>query len=711
MKINVNVEKILFENTEDGFTVMLVSDNLSKKFLQFKAVANTVGIKPNMTLLLVGDWENSPKYGQTFKVQRWEEELPGSPYGIERYLGSGIIKGIGPTLAEAIVGKFGIKTFDIINTHSTELLEVSKIGEKKAQQIWESWDEHNAMRESVSYLLDVGLSVTMAIKIFNKYKEETISQIKENPYNLIYDIDGIGFIRADEIARKMGFDLKSPNRIKAAIFYILSQYAEDGNTYMPDNELLNRATKLLEIKYTDIEPLINKMIENGILQKEENRVYLAIYYYAEKNIAYHLKRMASTFSSLAMFQPNVEKIEEELGIKYEPEQIDAIRTALNSNVMILTGGPGTGKTTVTRGIIRALQDEGFKIACAAPTGKAAERMEEATGMESKTIHRLLCFNPKQGPMFDETKPLPFDVLIIDESSMINVKLMDTFLSAVPYSAKLILIGDVDQLPSIGAGNVLKDIIGSNEIPVVRLEKIFRQAQSSRIIINAHQINHGVMPNFSNKDSNDFFFIPSTDNEEVSNKVIELVTKRLPKAYGVPAKDIQVLTPMKVGDLGTVILNNNLQSIINPVGKSIKYGLTTFRVGDKVMQIKNNYDKDVFNGDTGTIVDIDENCKIIVVQFKNNQVFYDQKDFEQLILAYASTIHKSQGSEYDIVVIPITKAHYVMLQRNLIYTAITRAKKICVLVGDISMIKYCISHVVVDNRLTTLKKRLQESLAR
>lgn len=710
MKLNVTVEKVLFENTEDGFTVMLVTDNDSSKFQQpFKAIANTVGISPSMTLILEGNWESNTKYGKTFKVEKWEEVLPDNVNGIRLYLESGLIKGIGPALAESIVWKFKEKTLDVINSHSEELLSIPKIGRKKAEQIWESWDEHKYMRESISYLLNSGISVALAVKIFKKYERNTINTIKTNPYQLIYDIEGIGFQRADDIAKKMGFSNDNPERIKAGITFVLRLDSEEGNTYMTVQDFLAKASQLLNVNWSLVNSVVNDLATNDddrIVIVQDDKVYLPELYYAEKNIAYHLRVMTRRYSAFNGGKgADIPTIEEELGIKYEPEQIDAVQTALKSNVMVLTGGPGTGKTTVTKGIIRALLDYDYTIACAAPTGKAAERMSEATGMEAKTIHRLLEYKPNAGFSYNEQSPLDYDVIILDEASMINALLMNNFIKAVKYSTKLILIGDVDQLPSIGAGNVLNDIIASESIPVVKLEKIFRQAQSSRIITNAHKINHGIMPELTNTGSKDFFFIPATTPEAASETIIELVTKRLPKAYNTEPKQIQLLTPMKIGELGTVKMNNRLQAIINPTGKSLKYGATTFRVGDKVMQIKNNYDKDVFNGDTGIIFDIDEQLRIITVKYKNKEAFYEQKDFDELILAYASTIHKSQGSEYDIVVIPILGEHYVMLQRNLIYTAITRAKKICVLVGDKRMINYGVGKVTVDKRLTSLKDEL------
>lgn len=706
MKVNVTVDRIIFENTQNGFTVMAVTDNTSVSYRHFKAVATTVGIEKSMNLLLEGNWDSNNKYGRTFKVERWEEVLPTNSHGMECYLGSGLIKGVGETLAKAIVEKFGDRTLEIIDTHSEEIFEVSKIKRKKAEQIWKSWDEHKHMRVAISFLLSYGVSVTMAIKIFKVYEKETINIIKKNPYCLVYDVDGIGFARADEIAQKLGKTKNDPERIKAGITFCLQMSAEDGNTYMESPELLSKAAKLLEVEWKDVLNVINSLKDDEIVIVENNRVYLPLYYSDEERIANKLRLMASSMSTFNSGQDiDVSLIEEELGIKYEPEQISAIKTALRSNVMVLTGGPGTGKTTVTRGILRALMDANYNVECAAPTGKAAERMSEATGVCAKTIHRMLKFRPGQGPQFDENNPFPYDAIILDECSMINILLMDIFLKAVKYSTKLIFIGDVDQLPSIGAGNVLNDIIASNTVPVVKLEKIFRQAQTSRIITNAHKINKGIIPDFSNNGSKDFFFLPASSSEEASKTIIDLMSRRLPKAYNVDPKNIQLLTPMKIGNLGTVKMNESLQAILNPVGREIKYGTTTFRVGDKVMQIKNDYDKGVFNGDTGIITDVDEDARTITVQYKDISVVYEQGDFDELILAYASTIHKSQGSEYDIVVIPILSEHYVMLQRNLLYTAITRAKKVCIIVGDKRMFAYGVKNVTIDKRFTSLKERL------
>lgn len=711
MEIKAIVNAILYENTENGFTVILLDDGTE----YFRATANTVGLCKGMEIILEGEWITDSKYGKSFKASKWRENIPTKTESIIAYLGSGIFKGIGNALAKTIVDRFKEETLTIIDTHSSELLKVPMIGPKKAQQIWDIWDEHKNTRLAITYLLDNGISIAYAVKIVKRYGNETIDIVSKNPYRLVYDIDGIGFIKADEIAMKLGIEKEDDKRIKAGIIYLLTSSGEEnGNTYMPYNDLVDNTSRLLEIDGHLVARQIDILCcdENKEIISSSGRIFLSKYYYAEKGIA---SRILGLIQQGNEFTANnfidIEKIEKELGIEYEKEQTDAIHMALNSKVMVLTGGPGTGKTTVTNGIIRALQDKGYTVGCAAPTGKAAERMSESTGMEAKTIHRFLGYKPNLGYEYNEDNPLPFDTIIIDECSMINVLLMYSLMKAIKEDSKLILIGDTDQLPSIGAGNVLSDIINSDVVPVVKLDKIFRQAQSSRIITNAHKINKGIMPDLSNNGSKDFFFIQSNDGENTANTVVDLITRRLPNAYGVKAIDIQLLTPMKRGTIGTITLNGRLQSVINPNGESLMYGSTAFKVGDKVMQIKNNYDKEVFNGDGGIITNIDKEAKSITVRFKSNIVTYSQNEFDELILAYASTIHKSQGSEYDIVVIPILREQYVMLQRNLLYTAITRAKKICVIVGEKEMIEYCVKNVVIDKRLTTLREKLENGVCK
>lgn len=698
MDIVVTVGRIIYENIVNGFTIFVADDG----FQTFTAKGRTVGLAPDIVLRLNGEFEKNGRYGKEFVFDQWEEVLPTELHKMILFLGSKVIKGIGPSLAQAIVTKFKEKTYDILDSHSEELLTVPKIGKKKAEKIWESWDEHRYMMSVIPELLGMGITINLAIKIFKKFGQQTVERIHENPYQLIYDIEGIGFLKADDIAKKIGFDLTSIERCRGGVYYIMSMDAEDGNTYMLKDNLIKKCIELMNVDSVKLNMAIFQMVEDGIIIHEDGKYFLSVYYKAEKLIADRLQIMSRIFLPSSNIEQTIEEIEREYNIEYEYEQKEAIKTALSSNVMILTGGPGTGKTTVTRGIIYALEKMGLKVKCAAPTGKAADRMSEATGHFSETIHRLLEYNPEFGYAKCEEEPINADAVIIDEMSMVNVLLMKNLIRALQYKTKFILIGDIDQLPCIGAGNILKDIIHSNKIPVINLVKIFRQAQESKIVTTAHSINKSIMPDLSNKITDDLFFIKLYNEEVIGNTVIDLVTNRLPKKYNVRPSDIQVLTPMKISSLGSEVLNEKLQFIINPIGDYIQYGNTIFRMGDKVMQIKNNYENGVFNGDTGYITDVNTEDKTISVTFKNNTILYQKTELDELMLAYSCTIHKSQGSEYDIVVIPIFRSQKRMLQRNLLYTAITRAKKLCILVGDDKMFEYAVNNIEVDNRLTSLK---------
>lgn len=703
MEIIVTVGRIIYENIENGFTIFAADDG----FQTFTAKGKTIGLVPEIVLKLTGEFEKNSRYGKEFIFDKWEEVLPTELHKMILFLGSKIIKGIGPTLAEAIVTKFKEDTYNILDSHSEELMTVPKIGKKKAAKIWESWDEHRYMMNVIPELLGMGITINLAIKIYKKFGQDTIKRIAENPYQLIYDVDGIGFLKADDIAKKIGFDLNSVERCRGGVYYTMTMDAENGNTYMFKDNLIKKCIELMNVDSVKLNMAILQMVDEGIITYEKGKYYLNTYYRAEKLIAEHLQVMSRMFVPFHDSDITINSIENEFGIKYEYEQREAIKTALNSNVMILTGGPGTGKTTVTRGIIHALGKMDLIVRCAAPTGKAADRMAEATDYYAETIHRLLEYNPELGYARNEQNPINADAVIIDECSMVNVLLMKNLIRALQYNTKLILIGDIDQLPCIGAGNILKDIINSCKIPVIKLDKIFRQAQESKIVTTAYNINKNIIPDLTNNINDDLFFMKQYNEEIVMNTVIDLVTRRLPQKYKIKPIDIQVLTPMKISSLGSEVLNEKLQFVINPIGENLKYGNTIFRVGDKVMQIRNNYDNGVFNGDTGFITEVNEEDKTVTVAFKNNSVIYQKSELDELILAYASTIHKSQGSEYDIVVIPIFRSQKRMLQRNLIYTAITRAKKLCVIVGDDKMFHYAINNVEVDNRLTSLKDFLLE----
>lgn len=713
-KFKATVEYITYHNDENGYTIMGVEPDFQKDTITL--IANIVNPIIGMSVYVEGQWKKHQTFGLQFIADVCNEVMPDTVYGIYKYLSSGLIKGIGETWAKKITEKFGVDTPDIIENHSEKLKEIPRFGQKRIDTLVESWKEQKHVMDIMIFLKSFDISTLFAVKIYKHYGDEAIKVLKENPYTLITDIDGIGFLKADAIALKMGIPYNSPKRISAGINFTLSELGEQGHTYQTKNELVEDTYSILNQSVSeeiniDKELILNNitsMCDNEELISIDDKIFLPLYYYCEKNIAQKLLNIVKSFNSEEKITDSeIEQIEDHLGIKYNNEQKQAIKTAISNNIMVLTGGPGTGKTTVTKGIITALGLLNKDILCAAPTGKAADRMSEATEMEASTIHRLLGFNPVRGYLFNEDNPLFGDVLIVDEVSMVNVLLMNTLLKAVPKDMKLILIGDVDQLPCIGAGNVLLDLIKSEKIPVIKLDKIFRQAESSKIITTAHAINHGEFPDITNKKDSDLFFISRNDDEVIANEIVDLVKNRLPNKYGIKPTEIQVLTPMKKGVLGTINLNELLQKEINPYGEEIKYGTVTFRVNDKVMQIKNNYDKEIFNGDTGYIQSINKEDKNLIVVFKKQVVIYEFSELDEIMLAYAVTVHKSQGSEYPIVIMPITMSHYIMLKRNLIYTGITRAKKLCIMLGQKQALYLGVNTIDTTKRNTYLNNFLNE----
>ncbi len=711
-KLRGVVEHITYQNPENGWSVMKV------KVKDYKDPVTLTGslldVPVGSVLLCEGQWKVDSRYGQQFVVESWEEVMPATIYGIEKYLGSGLVKGIGPAYARAIVLRFGLETLEVIENDIERLLEVPRLGRKRMEKIRESWEKQKDIKEVMVFLQGYGVSTAYAAKIYRQYQKDSIKTVKENPYQLADDIWGIGFKTADSIASKMGYGNSDPRRCRSGILYTLNQLAEDGHVYAEPEQLVTAAKELLQADEEPIRKAVADMIEAKDLIADNDVLYLPPFYHAENGSARRLTTLLSEslFSDMAAEEAvpygNQPDRVDNGGIVYDEVQQAAIHQALESKVMVLTGGPGTGKTTTTQGIIAAFKARHMSILLAAPTGRAAKRMTEATGMEAKTIHRLLEYNPMDGYKRNDENPLEGDALIVDECSMIDIMLFYNLMKAIPSNMRLILVGDIDQLPSVGAGNVLRDIIDSQRIPVVRLTRIFRQAQTSRIVMNAHAINAGRFPNISNGKDTDFFFINVDDAEAIPQLIVGLVRDRLSKAYGYNPKEIQVLTPMQRGNVGAGNLNTQLQNALNPSGESLTRGGYTFRRGDKVMQIRNNYDKNVFNGDIGYVNAVDTTERTLTVIYDGRLVEYDVSELDELTLAYAVTIHKSQGSEFPVVVIPVTMKHYVMLQRNLIYTGITRAKKICVLVGTTKALAYAIHNQTVSRRNTKLKERLNNN---
>lgn len=703
-KLRCVVERVTYQNPENGYSVMRVKVKGYDELVTL--VGNLLEVPAGSVLLCEGDWKVDKRYGSQFVAQTWEEVMPATLYGIEKYLGSGLVKGIGPKFAQLIVNRFGLDTIEIIETDIERLYEVPGIGRKRVEKIAESWEKQKDIKNVMLFLQGYGVSTAYAAKIYRQYGKESIDTVKTNPYKLADDIWGIGFKTADTIASKMGYEKNDLRRLKSGVTYTLSHMTEEGNVYAEEEQLVKSAIELLDADETPVRQAISEMLQSEDLIADAEAIYMPPFYYAEVGTANRLNKLLDCVEgSLFNIIPDISVISKQTGVEYDEVQAEAIREAVSSKVMVLTGGPGTGKTTTTQGIIAALKAMGLRILLAAPTGRAAKRMSEATGMEAKTIHRLLEYNPKDGYKRNDDNPLEGDALIVDECSMIDLLLMNNLMKAIPAGMRLVLVGDIDQLPSVGAGNVLRDIIDSKRIPVIRLTRIFRQAQESRIVMSAHAINKGVFPDTSNGKNTDFFFIQQENPEQAVDTIVKLVKERLPNAYKRPTSDIQVLTPMQRGVVGAANLNMALQTVLNPGQVSLNRSGYSFRQGDRVMQLRNNYDKEVFNGDLGYIERVDMEDRTLFVCFDGRTVEYDVSELDELTLAYATTIHKSQGSEYPIVVMPVLMTHYVMLQRNLIYTGITRAKKICVLVGTKKALSFAIRNLSVLKRNTKLKERL------
>ena len=816
------LERIVYEHPDTGYTVGRLSARNHAELIT--VVGNLASINPGESLLLQGQWVDNAKYGRQFQIEKYETILPANVVGLRKYLGSGLIKGIGPKMATLIVRKFGMDTMDVIENEPEKLARVPGIGRKRVQIIKEAWEAQREIKNVMLFLQSHDVSTAHAAKIYKTYGNDAILIVTEDPYRLADDIYGIGFVTADTIAQKLGIDKDAPQRVQAGIKYVLSQKADDGHVFQRRAELIEACQTILEQETEAVEQGISVLVEekeiinpsftdlassdeqtsvseaqdayeisnqrnshqpsavgdqkenlvpgendsnrhNDLLKVSESRepradshsaIYLAPFYYAELGVANQFLRLLasdqgkpSTPPLLSNSTPSLTQLEREMGIRFAPQQREAIHTAMTTRAMILTGGPGTGKTTTVVGMIRLFGAEGRRITLTAPTGRAAKRLSETTGSEAKTIHRLLEFSPQiNGFKRNRQNPLDTDVVIVDETSMVDLVLMNRLMQAIRPTTTVILIGDTDQLPSVGAGNVLRELIDSQRISVIQLTEIFRQAQESMIVTNAHRINKGDFPELTGDTDRNFFFMEEEDPEAITELICSIIADRLPRHYDYhPVDDIQLLCPMRRGTLGTENLNKRLQEVLNPeyappvshpLEKSrfsearhhddrdrvTSEGVRTykrmsepadrsqtaggFRIGDKVMQVRNNYDYDVFNGDIGRVVSIEHIDKKVYIQFPDKQVAYDTADLGELVLAYATTIHKAQGSEYPAVVIPLHTQHYLMLQRNLLYTGITRAKERVVIVGTKRALGICIRNNQVMQRNSYLAERLQES---
>ena len=714
------LEKISFHNEQNDFVVAKLREKEKKELTTI--VGNLSGINPGESLKLTGQWVQNKRFGEQFQVESFEVTVPATLHGIQKYLASGLIQGIGSVMSERIVEKFGLHTLEVIEKKPERLSEVEGIGPKRISMIRKAWVEQKEIKEIMIFLQGHGVGAAYSAKIYKQYGDQSIEMVRENPYRLAHDIYGVGFITADKIAQHLGIDRNSLIRAKAGLLYVLNQLTEEGHVYYPEMQLIHKAKEILHVDEEIILLAVKELTREKELFLDDlgseghlRAAYLAPFHVAETGVAQRLINLTASPSNIRPIHPEkaIEWVQQKLNIDLAQRQKEAVLLAAASKVLIITGGPGTGKTTLITAILRIFQQLKLRILLAAPTGRAAKRMNEATGWEAKTIHRLLEYSPHKGDFKkDQDDPLEADVVIIDEASMVDTLLMYHLLKAIPSHAHLILVGDVDQLPSVGPGNVLKDIIRSGKFTVVRLTEIFRQAQESMIVVNAHKVNQGELPvlkEIDQPEKTDFQFIQEEDPEKILQNILDLCSERIPRDFRFhPLREIQVLTPMHKGTIGVTNLNIELQKRLNPGQSGVTRGAWTFRSGDKVMQIVNNYDKDVFNGDIGWISKIDPEEREVTIEFDGRLVPYDYSDLDEVVLAYAVSVHKSQGSEYPVVILPVVTQHYMLLQRNLIYTGITRAKKLVIMIGTKKALAIAIRNNKPQRRYTLLSERLAAS---
>lgn len=709
------IERITYQNPENGYTVAQLKQN---KQTELSCLVGTMpALQPGETIRCQGYWKQHLVYGRQFCVETYRVEAPADVIGIKKYLGSGLIKGIGPKYASRIVEKFDVETLNIIDQYPEKLLEIEGLGKKRVEMIKACWHDQKSIREVMIFLQSHGVSPAFAQKVFKTYGDQSINKVQTNPYQLARDIFGIGFKTADAIAQKLGIPKDSPERIEAGIEYALSESAEDGHVCFPVAELLKLAEEMLEIDENAIALRLSsltqaKRVEIGEMfyaGKLENFIWLRPLFLCEVGICRQLFRLRQAPCLLREIhiERALEWVQNQLAIKLADNQKQAVAQSLKQKVQIITGGPGTGKSTITKAILAITEKISTKIVLAAPTGRAAKRMTEITGKKASTIHSLLEYDFKAGRFKKGLdNPIDCDLIIVDEASMIDTSLMYSLVKAIPDGARVVFVGDINQLPSVGPGNVLKDIIASRALPVTSLNEIFRQAAGSRIITNAHRINSGMFPDISNLSDSDFFFMEVESPEDVLKNIIALITQRLPIKYGLdPINDIQVLAPMRRGVIGIENLNIVLQECLNPKGAPLIWSGRRFQTGDKVMQIRNDHQRAVYNGDIGRIVSIDPVEQTLIVRIDDRDILYEFSDLDELVLAYATSIHKYQGSECPCVIMPIHTTHFKLLHRNLLYTGVTRGKRLVVLVGTKKAIALSVKNDEVKRRYTGLQQAL------
>lgn len=717
------VDRVVYSNADNGYIVarMTIVPRKGKRDVSVSIAGSLPTVQAGEMIEVWGEWTSHPSYGETFRVQEFQPIVPEGVKEIERYLGSGRIRGIGPITAARIVDTFGEDTLQILDQTPDRLSEVGNINDKRIQTICDAWREHQEVRALTMFLQQHDLHISLAPKIYAAYGEDAVARIREDPYRLVHDIEGVGFKTADSVARAIGVPANSPSRYVAGLLYVLTDAADAGHVYLPREQLLQQGTELLAAPTEILETALLEAIRLESLVIENDHVYLIAFYHAEAGVARVLGELMDGLSPLAARRrealETVQQAADMQGLKLAHGQMDALRTAVTEKISVLTGGPGTGKTSTLRTVIAVLEFLEMDYCLCAPTGRAAKRVAETTDRPASTIHRLLEFQPAtQSFGYDRSRPLPHDFIIVDEASMLDIFLFYNLLKAIPSHAHLLLVGDADQLPSVGPGNVLHDLIHSHSVPTIALTELFRQARGSQIVLGAHAVNSGEMPLCANLPEHDLFFIDAQTDDQAVAVIKRLVSERVPQRYGFhPVEDIQVISPMHGGLVGVTALNVELQTLLNPDSPdvpAVRRAEKIFRLNDKVMQVRNNYDKNVFNGDVGTVVDVDVDERALLVRFplanESYDVPYENKEIDELSLAYAISVHKAQGSEFPCIVMPLVVRHKVLLQRNLLYTAMTRASQLCVLVGSREALEYAVRTDHRHRRNSGLKDRLQNA---
>lgn len=714
------LDRIVFAGASGEFTVARLKVESQPE--PITVIGTLLGLPVGAHLRARGYYENNPRFGRQFRVVSYTELSPRTLEGIKRYLGAGLIKGIGPEFANRIVERFGERTLEILDARPERIQEVPGIGRTRAQAIKKAWAAQRGQREVMVFLQGYGVSPALAARIYKRYGAQAVARVRENPYRLAFDVWGIGFLSADRLAASLGIGKETDTRVDAGVRHVLEEAGGQGHVYLPRQRLAEEASTKLEVDLALVEPAIDRLARSGEIAIEHADDHVAIYQasllQAERAAAEGLRRLARSRCEPVNADPDraLACYETDAKIALAPKQAEAIRRALRESLLVITGGPGVGKTTIVRAIVATFLRATLRVALAAPTGRAAKRLQEATGHAAATLHRLLEWRPAEGRFGrNRDNPLPTDLLVVDEASMVDIRLCADLVAALADGTRLILVGDQDQLPSVGPGTVLRDLIASEAIPVVRLDEIFRQAAQSLIVTNAHRIHDGLPPELGEApaqgpqaDTRDFFFLEEEDAEKAAQTIRELVATRLPRRYGFSPSDVQVLAPMHRGELGAMNLNQLLQEALSPGADELRNGGRLFRVGDRVMQLRNDYDKEVFNGDMGRVARVDREEREVLAKFDDREVSYASDELDELSLAYAVTVHKSQGSEYPAVIIPVHTQHFVMLSRSLLYTAVTRGKKLVVLIGTRKALGLAVRNAEVSLRCSRLRQRLAHS---